>query len=416
MTSASNKIRTFHGSLLEPLSSRHTTRVGAWPRPEAVRAATSEIPFIRPTFPGPAELAEDFGRIAAANWYTNFGPMEQRFARAMGEYLGPDLHVATMANGTMALIAALNVTLGAGSRDRYVLMPSFTFVGVSQAALWTGYRPWFIDIDAHSWQPSVPSARSVLERSRDQIAGIVLPNVFGVGNPQIDAWEALAAEWDLPLVVDSAAAFGSTYADGTHVGGRGACEIFSLHATKPFAVGEGGALVSRDRRLVEQAYQFQNFGFAKSRESTHFGMNAKLQEINAAIGLRQLVDLDHRLASRRSVLASYRAGLAGTGVSFQQNADASSLCFASVCCTSADQKAAVMASLHSDAIRARDYYNPAQHLHPYFSTNSELVQCTDLTVTEDICSRIVSLPVHDHMAEIDVARVVAAVQSGGRST
>lgn len=410
------KMRTFHGSMLERLSrAPHAT-------PKSVRsagdAASREIPFIRPSFPGPAELAEDFRRIAHTNWYTNFGPKERQFARALGDYLspdqGPELHVATLANGTMALIAAMHLTFGAGDRDRYLLMPSFTFVGVAQSALWTGYRPWFVDVDAKTWQPCANSARTVLEHSRDRIAGIVLPNVFGVGNPDIDAWEELAAEWDLPLVIDSAAALGSTYADGTRVGGRGACEIFSLHATKPFAVGEGGALVSRDPRIVEQTYKFQNFGFTDSRESAHLGMNGKLQEINAAIGLRQLAKFDHRLASRRGVLESYRTGLAEVDVCFQQNAEASSLCFASVCCATTEHKAAVLTSLHGDAIQARDYYNPPQHRHPYFTTNDGSLQSTDLSVTEDICSRIVSLPVHDQMATGDVARVVAAVLEGSR--
>lgn len=63
-----------------------------------------KIPFIRPSFPGPAELAEDFVQIAQANWYTNFGPNERRFARALRDYLGPHLHVATLANGTLAPI------------------------------------------------------------------------------------------------------------------------------------------------------------------------------------------------------------------------------------------------------------------------------------------------------------------------
>jgi dTDP-4-amino-4,6-dideoxygalactose transaminase len=373
----------------------------------------SEIPFIRPSFPGPAELAEDFGEIIHTNWYTNFGPKERQFARAMGEYLGPDLHAATLANGTLALIAALHVAVGPGTRDRCLLMPSFTFAAVAQAALWAGYRPWFIDIDPDTWQPSVPSARAVLECSRDRVAGILLANVFGVGNPQVGAWEDLAAEWDLPIVLDSAAGFGSMYAEGERVGGRGACEIFSLHATKPFAVGEGGALVSRNPRLVEQAYHFQNFGFAGSRECTQLGMNGKLQEISAAIGLRQLVGLDRRLASRRNAFECYRAKLTCVGLRFQPNAEASSLCFASACCTSADQKAAVLASLREHAIQARDYYNPPLHLHPYFVTNPELIGSADLPITEDICSRIVSLPVHDHMASDDVARVVAAVQEGG---
>lgn len=373
----------------------------------------AEIPFIRPSFPVPAELAEDFEAIVLANWYTNFGPKEREFARALGDYLGRDLLVATLANGTVALIAALEVSLGPGMRDRYLLMPSFTFVAVAQAAQWTGYRPWFIDIDPETWQPSIASARAVLEASRQQVAGILLPNVFGVGNPDIEAWEKLAAEWELPLVIDSAAGFGSAYSDGTRVGGRGTCEIFSFHATKPFAVGEGGALVSRNPELIERTYRFQNFGFEASRECTQLGMNGKLQEISAAIGLRQLVGLDRRLASRRKVFDCYRAELSGFGVQFQRNAEASSLCFVSACCATADQKAAVLTSLYEHAVQARDYYNPPLHRQRYFVSDSEL-RSADLSATEDICSRIVSLPVHDDMAPDDVARVIAAVQEGAR--
>jgi dTDP-4-amino-4,6-dideoxygalactose transaminase len=96
---------------------------------------------------------------------------------------------------------------------------------------------------------------------------------------------------------------------------------------------------------------------------------------------------------------------------FQPNAEASSLCFASVCCTSADQKAAVLASLSEHAIQARDYYNPPLHLQQYFVADAEL-RYVDLSATDDICSRIVSLPVHDDMASDDIARVVAAVQKG----
>lgn len=380
--------------------------------PETRGLVPAEIPYIRPSFPGPDELAEDFKEIVHNNWYTNFGPKERQFAHALTTYLGGGLHVATFANGTLALIAAVDATFGPGRRDRYLLTPAFTFIAVAEAALWVGYRPWFVDIDPDTWQPSVPSARAVLESARDQIAGILLTNAFGVGNPQVGAWEDLAAEWELPVVLDSAAGFGSMYADGNPVGGRGSCEIFSFHATKPFAIGEGGALVSRDQRLVDHALHFQNFGFDASRACASLGLNAKLQEINAAIGLRQLVGLDDRLATRRDVLERYRTELTGLGLRFQPNAEVSSLCCGSACCASAEQQVAVLASLHESRVQARDYYNPPLHRHPYFMAHPELIASADLSVTEDVCSRIVSLPIHDNMPPDDVARIISAVKNG----
>ncbi|OBK79201.1 DegT/DnrJ/EryC1/StrS family aminotransferase [Mycobacterium sp. 1274761.0] len=371
-----------------------------------------EIPFIRPSFPKPAELADEFEQIVRANWYTNFGPKERQFGLAISEYLGSDLHVATFANATLALIAALKASIGPGRRDRYILMPSFTFVAVAQAAIWAGYRPWFIDIDPETWQPSTSAAESILECFRDEVAGIVLANVFGVGNTQIRNWEHLADKWRLPLVIDSAAGFGSAYPDGERLGRRGRCEVFSFHATKPFAIGEGGAMVSRDPRLIEQAQGLADFGFTGARSCTQVGINGKMQEICAAIGLRQLTGFDDRLKSRRNVFECYRRELAGLDVRFQPNADVSSVCFASVCCTSANQKRAVLAALRRDSICAHDYYNPPQHMQPIFSADRHLVKSAELAITEDICSRIVSLPVHDYMAPQDVARVVSAFREG----
>lgn len=371
--------------------------------------APAEVPFIRPSFPGPEEVAEDITDIVQSNWYANFGEREGAFAAALAEYLGQGLHAATFANGTLALVAAVQSIMDRGDGSRFLLMPSFTFVAVAQAAIWNGYRPWFVDIDPTTLQASTDSALGVLENARDRVAGVLLPNAFGVGNPRIDDWERLAAEWELPVVIDSAAGFGSRYADGHHLGGHGSCEIFSFHATKPFAIGEGGALVSRDPSVVSEARDFQNFGFDDSRQSRLLGLNAKLTEIGAAIGLRQLAGFDARLASRRAVFDRYRTELGGLGIGFQANAETSSLCFATICCPSAEDAGAVSGALRNDRIGTRNYYNPPVHRQSYFRSAATPSKSTELSVTESVCSRVVSLPIHDHMETEHVDRVVTAV-------
>jgi len=371
------------------------------------------IPFIHPSFPEAAELAEDIKDIVQANWYTNFGPKEHEFARALGEYLGPNLHVSHHGErhpgahrsirrhdrhrrtGPLPADAVIHLHRRGPGRPSGL----GTVRGLSTSTLTPGSRAF-------------ASARAVLERSRDRVVGVLLTNAFGVGNPEVGAWEDLAAEWELPIVLDSAAGFGSMYAEGERVGGRGTCEIFSLHATKPFAGRRGWRAGISRPRLVEKAYQFQNFGLDGSRQCTQIGMNGKLPELSAAIGLRQLVGLDRRLASRRNVFDCYRANLEGVGMRFQTNARASSLQCGSACCRSADHKAAVLASLREHAVQARDYYNPPLHLQPYFVSNPELSVSAGLHVTEDVCSRIVSLPIHDYMAAEDVDRIVAGVLGG----
>lgn len=368
------------------------------------------VPFIRPSFPPSNEVARDLDAIVKSNWFTNYGPKEVEFSRALEEYLGQDLRVTTSANGTVALLIAVQCAFGRGDRSQYVLTPSFTFVAVPQAAIWNGYRPRFIDIDPLTWQASPNAARAVIESDRDNIAGVLLPNALGVGSPDIDEWERLAAEWDLPLVIDSAAGFGSRYEDGSYLGGRGTCEIFSFHATKPFTIGEGGALSSRDPDFVQQARKCQNFGFSESRLCDLLGVNGKLSELSASIGLRQLAGLENRIAERQRVATRYRDELDSLGFVFQPNAEASSCVCFTMCCLSPEQKTAVLLNLERCGVQARDYYNPPLHQHPYFAGGNAFTRAESLSVTEDVCSRVISLPIYDRMPLQDVELVLKAVR------
>jgi dTDP-4-amino-4,6-dideoxygalactose transaminase len=373
------------------------------------------IPFIRPTFPTPDKLAGDFARISESNWYTNYGPVERAFSLALAEHIGPGTFVTTSSSGTTALIAAISVVFGRGDGSRYLVMPSFTFVAVAQSAVWAGYLPLFVDIDARTLQPSLPAAEAALESYGVRVAGVVLCNTFGVGNGLIEEWERFADRAGIPIVIDSAAGFGSYYFEGEHLGRRGACETFSFHATKPMAVGEGGAVASRDPEVVRRVEEFQNFGFSKGgRDSNGLGMNGKLAEFPSAIGLRQLESLSARVGQRRVALARMKAALEPLGAWFQPNSERSALCFASMMCPTTESKHAVMSEIASARVEGRDYYNPPVHRQAGGQVDAETVPAGGLPATEQVCERIVSLPLHDGMAESDVDRVIEAVRRGLR--
>lgn len=354
-----------------------------------------EIPFIRPVMPPPAEVAADVAAIIESNWFTNFGPFEQRFREGIASYLGADLHVATFANATIALTAALSVTLQ-GKPAGLVLVPAFTFAAGPHAIRAAGHEPLFIDIDESTLQPSFARARESFAVFGDRISAILLCNTFGIGGA-VDEWERLALDAGVPLIIDSAAGFGSRYPDGTHVGGRGDCEVFSFHATKPFAIGEGGALVSRDSRLAARAREFSNFGFSGDGGAVAAGTNGKLQEINAAIGLRQLARFDSVVKARQSVLQEYRAVLDRTGAGqLVRNADRSAVCFASIVFVDGYMRDHVVAHLRSEGVEARTYYSPAVHRQPAFV---DAPIAGDLEVTAMIEERIACLPVFENIPE-----------------
>lgn len=254
----------------------------------------------------------------------------------------------------------------------------------------------FIDIDKKTWQPDVAQARRYIKKHPSEVVGILLCNIFGVGAPSIDDWEKLAKEFDLPMVIDSAAGFGSRYADGSRIGQRGDCEVFSFHATKPFSVGEGGAISATSPELIKKLRSLQNFGFGDTREVESIGFNAKMQEINAAIGLHQLESIDNEIGVRQSHLAWYKDILKGHKFDFQPNAENSTVCFVSV--LAPDKKSAdrLHAALKDGGVEISRYYNPPLHKHKAFK-GFELADTLD--VTEDFCSRILSLPAHTFIGD-----------------
>lgn len=368
----------------------------------------SKVSFIKPDFPTSDEMLEDYAEIVASNWYTNFGPFERKLCREVAEYIGQDVAVTTVANATLGLDIAVRALLTKHDGEaNEVIMPSFTFAAGPEVLLSSGYTPVFIDIEESNWQPSLAQAKTYLAQNEHKVRGILLCNIFGVGNGEIQAWEELAAQYSLPLIIDSAAGFGSLYEDGSPIGARGDCEVFSMHATKPFSVGEGGLIVSRDAELIKTCRSLQNFGFV-DYEIKFIGTNAKLQEINCAIGCRQLTKLDNHLASRREVLQKFKDLFAGQGFSYQANDDNSTVPFLSVVIDTEERAIAVKAALRDENIEARSYYAPLHlqtHLQP-LTVNAE-----SLATTEAIASRILSLPVHDDMSSSLIERVATTVTS-----
>ena len=354
-----------------------------------------KVPFIKPSFPSHREIASDYKKITDANWYTNFGPYEQRFRKEIVEYLELPVDVCTVANATLGLEIAVRSLFVKTRHTREVITPSFTFASGPGVLVGQGFSPIFIDIN-DKWQPSIEQARTVLEDRSSQIAGILLCNTFGVGNTEIEKWEGLAKKYKKPLIIDSAAGFGSRYSKDEMIGGRGCCEVFSLHATKPFGVGEGGLIVSRDKDFIERCRQMTNFGFDDSRKAVWIGTNAKLQEINCALGLRLLKTLALRIEKRQQVLKDYKAVLAPNGFIFQPNDELSTVPFVSVISLSEERAQQTFSALQEASIEAKKYYDPV-HTHPVFRDYYEDAQTLDLT--NFTVGRILSLPLHDNMSK-----------------
>lgn len=363
-----------------------------------------KIPFIKPLFPAVAQIASDYEEILAANWFTNFGPFEQKFSARINEYIGDGFYAATFSSATAALMASLLAVLGRGDATKYIVMPSFTFAAGADAIQWCGYLPIFVDIESAGLQMDIEATEELLKSTpyHGKVAAILFCNAFGVGTTNIDRWESLARETGLPLIIDSAAGFGSLYETGRKVGSAGFCEIFSFHATKPFAIGEGGAVVSRDKAFIDTLKSIQNFGF-EDRRAIQLGFNGKLQEINAAIGLRQFEVFEGVLHDRKSVFAQYKAQLNTSHFRLQENAENASLCFAAVIVKQPAERDSYLARLKATGIDAKTYYSPSLHQQVYFHGTNRF---GELAVTNAIDDAVLSLPIHDGMNQSDIDLII----------
>ena len=368
------------------------------------------VRFLNPTFPPAGEIAADYAAIVERGVFSNGGPVERELLTAVQNWVGGDVTACTVSSCTAGIELAVRATF---HPDRQLaIVPSFTFAAGPLVLRSCGYTPVFVDIDPADWQPQLTDAEKLLAEHDGKVAGILLTATFGVANPEIAAWEKLARQHSVPLVLDSAAGFGAMHRDGQPMGAHGTCEVFSMHATKTLAAGEGGLITSRDSDLIERLHAMKNFGFDKDRQCVVLGTNAKLPELTSAIALRQLANLPERLRLRREVVARYEAALQPLGVRFQPGVERSAPAFVSTVLPTPDTRDAVASALQSGGVECRDYYNPPVHAQPFFAGS---LQCGELAATANLASRVLSLPMADQLGAdviLGIAGLIEQALSG----
>ena len=334
------------------------------------------------------------GEILDNRWLTNNGPMVQAFERSIAERIGVK-HCVAMCNATIALEIAIRA-LGLGGE---VIVPSWTFVATAHSLYWQGITPVFADIDpaTHNLDPD-----AVRRMITPRTSGIIGVHLWGRAAP-VDALRAIADEHGLKLMFDAAHAFGSSHG-GRSIGGFGACEVFSFHATKAFNTMEGGAVTTNDDELAEAMRLMRNFGFKGYDNVIHPGTNGKMIEMCAAMGLANLDGFDDVVEANRRNHAAYKPALAGVpGIDLldydpaERNSHHYIVLEVGNDCPASRE--AIIAALQAENILARKYFWPGCHaMQPYrdLFPHAKLM----LPNTCDLAERVVVLP--NNVAAIDV--------------
>ncbi|MDR1855437.1 MAG: DegT/DnrJ/EryC1/StrS family aminotransferase [Azoarcus sp.] len=249
----------------------------------------------RPLLPPLEEFVPYLEEIWASRWLTNGGRFHEALEQELARYLGVE-HLSLFANGTLALITALQALRISGE----VITTPYSFVATSHSLLWNGLKPVFVDIDPDT--RNLDPAR--IEEAITPATSAILP-VHCYGIPcDTESIGRIADSYGLKVIYDAAHAFG-VQRDGKSILANGDLTILSFHATKVYNTFEGGAIVCPDAKLKRRIDFLKNFGFADETTVVAPGINGKMNEFAASLGLLQLKHIDAALAARKAIFARY---------------------------------------------------------------------------------------------------------------
>lgn len=255
----------------------------------------------QPYLPPLQEFIPYLEKIWDSKVLTNGGPFHQQLETALCEYLGVK-HLALFANGTIALITALQALRITGE----VITTPYSFVATAHSLLWNGIKPVFVDIDQHTLNLDPAKIEAAITPQTTAI----MP-VHCYGHPSdVEAIQKIADNYNLKVIYDAAHAFGVEDRQGSILR-HGDLSVLSFHATKVFNTFEGGAIVCPDAKTKLRIDQLKNFGHVGEVTVVAPGINGKMSEFNAAMGLLQLKYIDNAIKRRKEIDAVYRERLKG---------------------------------------------------------------------------------------------------------
>jgi dTDP-4-amino-4,6-dideoxygalactose transaminase len=360
------------------------------------------LPLVRPTPPAdPERLRARLDAILASGKLTN-GAVVEEFESAVAERTGVARAVAVSSctSGLMLVLQAL------GARGR-VVMPSFTFAASGHAVRWAGGTPVWAEVDP---QRCTVDPQDVAAQISGAVA-MTATHVFGAPC-QVEALQQVADGAGIPLVYDAAHGLGSSRG-GRPIGGFGAAEVFSLSPTKVIYAGEGGMVTTNDRALAEQVRLGRDYGNPGDYNCLFPGLNARMSELHAAVGLASLEGSEQRIARRNELVRQFRIAtedLPGVGFQHVDDGDVSTYKDLSLLVDSATtgiDTRGLGSALKAEGIDTRRYYAPPLHRQQAYS---DLPLERDLPMTDRVAAGAITVPLWSHMTDEQVQILAAAVR------
>ena len=264
----------------------------------------------QPYLPPLEEFEAYLKDIWETKWVTNNGKYHQELEQALCDYLGVK-YLSLFSNGTLALITALQALRITGE----VITTPFSFVATAHSIWWNNIKPVFADVDPQYFNLDPDKVEAAIT---PQTTAIMPVHVYG--NPcQVERFQKIAQTYGLKIIYDACHTFGVNI-DGRSVLNFGDLSVLSFHATKVYHTFEGGAIVCHDPEIKKRIDNLKNFGFVDETTVVAPGINAKMNEVQAAMGLLQLKYIDSNVEKRRQIAGLYRESLKGiAGLSYMND-------------------------------------------------------------------------------------------------
>ena len=355
-----------------------------------------QLPITRSKLPTVDRLAPYLAEIDRNRQHTNFGPLHERFVGALEHHLGAG-RAALTANGSLGLLLALKSH--GMERGGLCAMPSWTYTATPAAVTAAGLVPWFLDVDERTWALDPNQLQEKFSSAPGRIAAVLVVAPFGQP-ANVTAWDAFAKETGLPVVIDAANGF-----DALRVGHS--LTMVSLHATKAFGVGEGGLVVSLDENKIQRVRNLGNHGFTAPGVAGLRGINAKLSEYAAAIGLAALEDWPETRTAYLALGGEYGRAFSSIRDVVLAPDGAGDWATSTFNIRLPVEAKPVIDSLNEHGIGARSWWGEGCHCQPAYADCPRL----DLPVTERLARHVVALPFYLGIEPSEIQRVVDIISA-----
>jgi len=363
------------------------------------------IPITKPTLSQFKKYAPKFRRIIESGIITN-GPNVKKFEEEVGKYVGSKYCVAVSSctSGLILVLKGLNL-------KGEVILPSFTFSASGHVVLWNNLIPIFADIKEDTYEIDSASIEKLIT---PKTSAILATHIFG--NPcNVPILKKIAKKHHLKLIFDAAHALGSKKGN-KKVGVFGDAEVFSCSPTKLLTTGEGGLIVTNNKELADFCRIGRNYGDDGSYDTKFNGLNARMSEFHAVVGLESLKNLDWAVKSRNEIAKYYKAGLAeiDPDLVFQKIMPGNVSTYKDFSVLIDPKKSGYHRDELDKFLSAKNiitkkyFYPPLHQQQTYLKANCRCDK--DLSVTNMVSGNVLSLPLFSHISRAEADTVLRAIK------